>query len=63
MDANLVRRVGFAVVAIPLALLIVWYGGLPLAILLAAAARAGDPGAVRSRRARAGPARRVRSAS
>ena len=37
MDANLVRRVGFAVVAIPLALLIVWYGGLPLAVLLAVA--------------------------
>jgi phosphatidate cytidylyltransferase len=37
MDANLVRRVGFAVVAIPLALAIVWYGGLPLALLLAAA--------------------------
>jgi len=37
MDANLVRRVGFAVVAIPLALGIVWYGGLPLALLLAAA--------------------------
>lgn len=37
MDANLVRRVGFAVVAIPLALLIVWYGGLPLALLLALA--------------------------
>ena len=37
MDANLVRRVGFAAVAIPLALLIVWYGGLPLALLLAAA--------------------------
>ena len=36
MDANLVRRVGFAAVAIPLALLIVWYGGLPLALLLAA---------------------------
>jgi phosphatidate cytidylyltransferase len=38
MDANLVRRVGFAAVAIPLALLIVWYGGLPLALLLAVAA-------------------------
>ena len=38
MDANLVRRVGFAVVAIPLALLIVWYGGVPLALLLAVAA-------------------------
>jgi phosphatidate cytidylyltransferase len=38
MDANLVRRVGFAVVAIPLALGIVWYGGLPLALLLAVAA-------------------------
>jgi phosphatidate cytidylyltransferase len=37
MDANLVRRVGFAVVAIPLALFIVWYGGLPLAFLLALA--------------------------
>jgi phosphatidate cytidylyltransferase len=37
MDANLVRRVGFAVVAIPLALFIVWDGGLPLALLLALA--------------------------
>jgi phosphatidate cytidylyltransferase len=37
MDANLVRRVGFAVVAIPLALGVVWYGGLPLALLLALA--------------------------
>jgi len=37
MDANLVRRVGFAAVAIPLALLVVWYGGLPLALLLALA--------------------------
>ena len=37
MDANLVRRVGFALVAIPLALLLVWYGGLPLALLLALA--------------------------
>jgi phosphatidate cytidylyltransferase len=37
MDANLVRRVGFAVVAIPLALAVVWYGGLPLALLLAVA--------------------------
>jgi phosphatidate cytidylyltransferase len=37
MDANLVRRVGFAVVAIPLALLLVWFGGLPLALLLAVA--------------------------
>ena len=37
MDANLVRRVGFAVVAIPLALGIVWYGGVPLALLLAVA--------------------------
>jgi phosphatidate cytidylyltransferase len=38
MDANLVRRVGFAVVAIPLALLLVWYGGLPLVLLLVVAA-------------------------
>jgi len=37
MDSNLVRRVGFAVVAIPLALLLVWLGGLPLALLLAVA--------------------------
>jgi phosphatidate cytidylyltransferase len=41
MDANLVRRVGFAIAAIPLALLIVWYGGLPLALLLAVAAALG----------------------
>ncbi len=34
MDANLVRRVGFAVVAIPLALVVIWYGGLPLVFLL-----------------------------
>jgi phosphatidate cytidylyltransferase len=34
-DANLVRRVAFAVVAIPLALALVWYGGWPLALLLA----------------------------
>jgi phosphatidate cytidylyltransferase len=37
-DRNLVRRVGFAVVAIPLALLLVWYGGSPLAAVLALAA-------------------------
>jgi len=37
MDANLVRRVGFATAAIPVALLLVWYGGLPLALFLAAA--------------------------
>jgi phosphatidate cytidylyltransferase len=41
MDANLVRRVGFAVVAIPLALALVWYGGLPLAFLLALASGLG----------------------
>jgi phosphatidate cytidylyltransferase len=41
MDANLVRRVGFAVVAIPLALLIVWYGALPLVLLLAVAGALG----------------------
>jgi phosphatidate cytidylyltransferase len=38
---NLVRRVGFAVVAIPVALLLVWYGGLPLAFLLAVAGALG----------------------
>ena len=41
MDANLVRRVGFAVVAIPLALGVVWYGGGPLALLLAVAGALG----------------------
>ncbi|MBA3521346.1 MAG: phosphatidate cytidylyltransferase [Gemmatimonadales bacterium] len=41
MDSNLVRRVGFAVVAIPVALLLVWYGGLPLAFLLAVAGALG----------------------
>lgn len=38
---NLVRRVGFAVVAIPLALALVWYGGLALALLLAVAGALG----------------------
>jgi phosphatidate cytidylyltransferase len=41
MDSNLVRRVGFAVVAIPLALALIWYGGLPLAFLLAVAGALG----------------------
>jgi phosphatidate cytidylyltransferase len=41
MDSELVRRVGFAAVAIPVALLIVWYGGLPLAVLLALAGALG----------------------
>jgi phosphatidate cytidylyltransferase len=41
MDSNLVRRVGFAVVAIPLALAVVWYGGLALALLLALAGALG----------------------
>lgn len=36
MASNLTQRVAFAVVAIPFALLVVWYGGLPLALLLAA---------------------------
>jgi phosphatidate cytidylyltransferase len=35
MDSNLVRRVGFAVIAIPVALGIIWYGGLPLAFAMA----------------------------
>lgn len=34
MDNNLVRRILFAVVAIPLALLLVWAGGWPLALLV-----------------------------
>jgi len=41
MDSELVRRVGFAAVAIPLALVIVWYGGLLLAALLAVAGALG----------------------
>jgi phosphatidate cytidylyltransferase len=41
MDSELVRRVGFAAVAIPLVLLIVWYGGLPLVGLLAVAGALG----------------------
>jgi phosphatidate cytidylyltransferase len=41
MDSELARRIGFAAVAIPLALLIVWYGGLPLVGLLAAAGALG----------------------
>jgi phosphatidate cytidylyltransferase len=40
-DPNLVRRVGFAVIAIPVALAIVWYGGLPLVFLLAVAGALG----------------------
>jgi phosphatidate cytidylyltransferase len=36
MDANLSRRVAFAAAAIPLALLVIWYGGVPLVCLLAA---------------------------
>jgi phosphatidate cytidylyltransferase len=38
IDSNLVRRVGFAVIAIPLALAVVWYGGRPLVFLLAVVA-------------------------
>lgn len=38
MDGNLARRIGFAVVAIPAALLIIWAGGWPLAVLLSTAA-------------------------
>lgn len=41
MDSNLARRIGFAAVAIPLALLIVWLGGLPLVALVAAVATLG----------------------
>jgi phosphatidate cytidylyltransferase len=41
IDGNLARRVGFATVAIPLALLIVWYGGIPLVLLLAIAGALG----------------------
>lgn len=41
MGSNDVRRVAFAVVAIPLAFLLVWYGGLPLVLLIAVAAALG----------------------
>jgi phosphatidate cytidylyltransferase len=41
IDANMARRVGFAAVAIPLALLLVWYGGVPLVGLLAVAGALG----------------------
>ncbi len=41
MDANLLRRVGFAVLAIPAALLLIWYGGWPLVLLVALAGMLG----------------------
>jgi phosphatidate cytidylyltransferase len=34
MDANLVRRIAFAAVAIPVAVGLVWFGGWPLAVLV-----------------------------
>ena len=42
MDNNLVRRILFAVVAIPLALLLVWAGGWPLAVLVSTIAVLGN---------------------
>lgn len=41
MDANMTKRVGFAAVAIPLAVLLVWLGGWPLAVLVAVIAALG----------------------
>lgn len=41
MDANLARRVAFAAVAIPLALGLVWYGGMTLALVLGVAGALG----------------------
>lgn len=41
MASELARRVGFAAVAIPLVLLVVWYGALPLAALVAVVAALG----------------------
>jgi len=41
MDSNLARRVGFAIAAIPVALFLVWYGGLPLTLFLSLAAALG----------------------
>ena len=56
MDANLVRRIAFAAVAIPLALL-VWFGGWPLVALLALAAALGTAELFDlARRQRIGPA-------
>ncbi|MGH7498540.1 MAG: phosphatidate cytidylyltransferase [Gemmatimonadales bacterium] len=40
-EGNLIRRVTFAVLAIPLALAIVWYGGVPLVCLLSLAGALG----------------------
>lgn len=37
MSSNLQQRILFAVVAIPIALLLVWYGGVPLVLLVAVA--------------------------
>jgi phosphatidate cytidylyltransferase len=41
MDSNLVRRIGFAVVAIPTALAVVYVGGVALVVLVALAAMLG----------------------
>lgn len=40
-DGGLARRIGFAVAAIPFALAIMWWGGVPLVVLLALAAALG----------------------
>lgn len=34
MDSNMIRRVGFAATAIPLAMALVWFGGVPLTALV-----------------------------
>ena len=41
MASNLTQRIGFAVVAIPVALAVVWFGSWPLVVLVAAAASLG----------------------
>lgn len=41
MDSNLVKRIAFAAVAIPLALLVVWLGGYALAVLVTLVAALG----------------------
>ena len=65
MASELARRVGFAAVAIPLVLLVVWYGALPLAALAAVAAALSSSvwpsAAVSGRRARWGSPPRRRS--
>ena len=58
MASELARRVGFAAVAIPVVLLVVWYGGLPLAALVAITAALGTAELFDPRGCSASPPRR-----